>query len=290
VREQPRDRMEPWLAWGPILMGILVLYLPTYIDLWRAFWKLREGSAAPVMLLLAGWLIWRERRVLLGVTAHDARVVGVLLFTVGAVLYVIGRSQSFYQLEVGSQIPLLLGIVAIMLGRPGLRRLAFPIFLLVFLVPVPGSIIDQLLLPLKEWVSDLVDEGLHLAGYPIARSGVVLSIGPYSLLVADACSGLHSLVALSGVGLFYSYLVGNRRFWMKASLLASVLPIAFLSNVLRVAGLTLVTYYFGESAGVGFHDLAGYLEILLAFGCLFGVEHLLLWLHVRHTVTEEAHA
>ncbi len=268
-------RGRPWAAWAPVLAGLALLYVPTYLDVYQEFWSLHEQSAAPVMLLLVGWLAWRERSAFAAVGAIDARLSGGVMFVAGVVLYILGRSQSFYQLEVVSQIPVLLGVVGILLGRAGLRRLWFPALLLLCLVPVPGSALDQLLLPLKELVSDVVDDVLHLSGYPTARSGAVLSIGPYDLLIADACSGLNSMLALSGVGLFYVYLSGRSRRWIKATLLLSILPIAFLANVIRVAGLTLITYYAGEGAGIRFHDRAAYLEILLAFGSFFAIERLL---------------
>jgi exosortase len=270
-------RAQPWAVWAPVVAGLGLLYVPTYVGVYHEFWSLHEQSAAPIMLLLVGWLAWRERGAFAAIGATDARLVGSILFAVGAVLYVLGRSQSFYQLEVASQIPLLLGVVGILMGSQGLRRLWFPTLLLLCLVPVPGSALDQLLLPLKELVSDVVDNALHLAGYPSARSGAVLSIGPYNLLIADACSGLNSMLALSGVGLFYVYLSGHARPWIKAALLLSILPVAFLANVVRVAGLTLITFYAGESAGVRFHDRAAYLEILLAFGGFFAIERVLVW-------------
>src|SRR5262249_51966070 len=145
-------------------------------------------------------------------------------------------------------------------------------------VPIPGSILDQLLLPLKEWVSSTVDAVLHGFGYPIARNGVLLMIGPYSLLIADACSGLNSMVALTGIGLLYVYLAGHSRRWITVALLLSVLPIAFLANIIRVAALVLITYYGGEASGRAFHDQASFVEIGLAFGAFFALEQLIVWI------------
>jgi exosortase len=200
---------------------------------------------------------------------------GIALLGFGLLLYVLGRSQTIHQLEVGSQIPVFAGIVCLMLGADGVRKLWFPILLLAFLVPIPGSILDQLLLPLKEWVSGVVDTTLHTLGYPIARNGVVLIIGSYSLLIADACSGLNSMVALSGIGLLYTYVAGHSNRWLNAALLLSILPIAFIANIIRVMILVLVTYYAGDAAGQAFHDRAGILEIALAFGGFFVFDHLI---------------
>jgi exosortase/archaeosortase family protein len=104
---------------------------------------------------------------------------------------------------------------------------------------------------------------------------VVLQIGGYQVLIADACSGLNSMVALSGIGLLFVYLAAATSRAQSAILLASILPIAFLANVARVLILLLVTYHFGDQAGLEFHDRAGYMEIVFAFGAFFAFDALL---------------
>jgi exosortase len=262
-------------AWIPICIGLGALYVPTAVSLVGIFWTTRDGSYGAVMLLLIGWLFLRARGAFHGMGPAAGPAVGAVLVGLGLALYVVGRSQSFYQLEVGSAIPLLLGIGCLLLDRKSLRQLLFPVLLILFVIPVPGSIADELLLPLKELVSRIVDNLLHLAGYPIARNGVVLLIGPYSLLIADACSGLNSMVALSGIGLLYLYVGGQRARSLHIALLASILPIALLANILRVLALVLITFYFGDAAGTSFHDAASYLEILFAFGGFFALDSLL---------------
>jgi exosortase len=270
-----------WLVWAAPLAGLALLYVPTYIDLYRQFWAV-GASGAPVMLLLTCWLFWRQRDALrTGTRPADGRRLGIALVACGCVLYYLGRTQTFYQLEVVSQVPLILGSVTVICGMSGFRRVLFPALLLLFLVPVPGSVLDEVLMPLKEWVSDVVDAGLHLAGYPIGRTGVIITIGPYNLLVADACSGLHSIIALFGTGLIYAYLSSSSSPVTKGLLLLSIIPVALLTNVLRVAGLTLITFYFGEEAGAEFHDMAGYLEVVLAFAALYAIERVLLRFQAR---------
>jgi exosortase B len=255
--------------WIPVCLGLAWLYLPTYFDLYRVFWSTREGTYSPVMLAFIVWLVWRERAAFALPRPNAPSTLGMAAFAVGLLAYILGRSQSFYNLEVGSQVPLLFGVVYLMLGKPGLKRLWFPILFLVFVVPIPGSLLDQILLPLKELVSRIVDNFLYAAGFPIARNGVVLMIGPYSLLIADACSGLNSIIAVSGIGLIYIYLAGRSNRWVNGVLLFSVIPIAFLANIIRVIALVLVTFYFGDGAGSSFHEQAGYLEIAVAFGAFF---------------------
>lgn len=270
-----------WLPWLGIFVALLVMYLPSYRALANTFWAMSDDAEGAIILAISLWLVWREREIFFNPPDSRLRFGGLLLFLFGLLLYSLGRSQEFFQFEVGSQIPVLLGIVVLLLGRSGLKRLWFPIFFLLFLVPIPGSIMDSMLLPLKQAVSWIVDEILHRAGYPISRNGVVLVIGGYQLLIADACSGLNSMVALSGIGLLYVYLVGSDDKITLTILLLSVLPVAFVANIVRVLILVLVTYHFGDAAGQKFHDSAGYLEIGMAFGAFFLLDSLLVLLARR---------
>jgi exosortase B len=267
----------PIRAGWAVLMGLLALYVPTYLDLYETFWRTGRSVQGPVILAWVAWLVWRERGSL-GLQARCGRsVAAVALFVFGLLCYAAGRSQALIQLELGSQIPVLTGVAWMLLGRPALRILLFPLAFTVFVIPVPGTLLDQMLLPLKQLVSAIADNGLHALGYPIARNGVVLMIGPYDLLIADACSGLNSMVALSGMGLIYTYVVGRRSKVHNTLLLLSVLPVAFAANVLRVVGLLLITYYYGDGAGRAFHESAAWLEIVLAFGGFFAVDSFLGW-------------
>ena len=124
---------------------------------------------------------------------------------------------------------------------------------------------DGLTGSLKQSVSVIAEQILYLASYPVARNGVVLIIGPYQLLVADACSGINSMFSLSAIGLLYLYLM-HRTSWIHNGLiLASLLPIAFCANIVRVLLLVLVTYYYGDAAGQGFiHSFSGMVMFVVA--------------------------
>lgn len=256
------------------MAGVVILYLPAYRDLSSINAHTEGAAQIPVCLAIWVWLLWQKRAIFgIPATAIPVSPLGWLLITGAGLMYAIGRSQEFYQLEIGSQVPLFVGTVLILLGRGALRRLWFlPIFLLL-LVPVPGSLLNDMLVPLKKTVSTIVADGLFACGLPIARDGVVLYIGRYQLLIADACSGLNSMIALTAIGCLYVYLRPGRGWIASSILLAAVLPIAFVANLLRVTGLVLITYLWGERAGQRFHDFAAIAEISIAIGALFLVEH-----------------
>jgi exosortase B len=163
-----------------------------------------------------------------------------------------------------------------MRGGVALRAFWFPVLFFVFMIPLPGMIVDALTNPLKRHVSEIAEVFLYAAGYPIARSGVTLTIGPYQLLVADACSGMHSLYSLSALGLLYLYLVKHGSLIRNAILALSILPIAFGANIVRVVFLVLVTYYLGDEAGQGFlHGFAGMVLFVAALLMIFLLDALL---------------
>jgi exosortase len=110
----------------------------------------------------------------------------------------------------------------------------------------------------------------------VVRSGVILTVGPYQLLVADACSGLNSLFTLEALGLLYMNLMNYKSALRNTLLAILILPISFLANVTRVIILVLVTYYFGDEAGQGFvHSMAGMVLFMVALGLMFPTDKLL---------------
>lgn len=267
---------SPWVFWLPVAIGLAALYFPTYITLWNGVWDTEEQGHGPLILAVVGWLIWQKRGVLIDPEARPSPTLGWSFFIPGLLLYVLGRSQDILMFEVGSHIPVLAGVILATRGSKALRALWFPILFIVFMVPLPGVLVDALTGPLKRHVSEIAEHLLYAAGYPIARNGVTLMIGPYQLLVADACSGLHSLYSLSALGLLYMYLMQHQSAVRNALLGASILPIAFGANVLRVIFLVLVTYHFGDEAGQGFlHGFAGMVLFLLALTMLFAVDRVL---------------
>jgi exosortase len=111
---------------------------------------------------------------------------------------------------------------------------------------------------------------LFALGYPISSSGVILTIGQFQLMVADACSGLNSMFSLSALGTLFMYVMRRKSLLHNAIMLASILPIAFAANIVRVTLLVLLTYHFGDEAGQGFlHGAAGMVLMVIALLIFF---------------------
>ena len=263
--------LAPINTWWPVVLGLLVLYVPTYWMLAHGIWGSEEQAHGPIVLLVALFLIWQRRAMLMADDGAPSRVeaaIGWALLVVGLLAYALGRSQDILLFEIGSQIPVILGALLVTLGVRAARALWFALFFLLFMIPLPGFVVDAATGPLKQYISVIAEHVLYAAGYPIARSGVILTVGPYQLLVADACSGLHSMFSLSAMGLLYLHLMQRTSLACNLIIMAALLPVAFAANVVRVMVLILVTYHLGDEAGQGF--LHGFASImLLIVGLLF---------------------
>ena len=258
-----------WRRYPLLVVGLLLLAGPTLWSLGSLLWGKSDQEHGPILLLMFAWVLHREWPRLEAMPDNGNRW-GWLLVVPALLAYVLGRSQQIWLLEIGAFIPLLAGCGVLAKGRAALRPLAFPLLILLFAIPLPGALVDLLTTGLKQHVSVLAENLLYSAGYPIARSGVTLTIGSYQLLVADACSGLNSLFSLFAVGLLYLYMQGYASRWRNLVLLLAIAPIAIFANVVRVMMLVLLTYYGGDELGQGFmHGVAGMLLFAIALLMLF---------------------
>lgn len=263
-------------VWWPVLLGLVILYFPSFRDLGKGLWQTDDQAHGPIILLIVLYLFWDKLAALFAEPAKPAPVWGGVAFGFGLLLFALGRSQEILLFELGSLVPVLGGALLVTRGWAGLRVFWFAVFFTVFLIPLPGLVVDAATGPLKQHISEIAEEVLYQAGYPIARDGVTIMIGRYQLLVADACSGLHSMFSLSAVGLLYLYLMGYRNLPRNALLVAVILPIAFVTNIIRVMILILVTYHLGDEAGQGvLHGLAGNIMFIVALVLLFLFDSLL---------------
>jgi exosortase B len=267
----------PDLASALLLFAVvLAAYVPTCLTLAAGPWQTEQEGHGPLIMLAAAWVAWQSRGQLHGVTMAPALVTGWTVLLGGLALMVVGRSQDILLVEVGSQIPVIAGCVLVLAGWRVLRIFAFPLAFLVFSAPPPGWLLDAFTVPLKALISDWVADILYAAGYPIAQTGVMIMIGPYQLLVKDACAGMNSIFALSAIGILYVYLAGRRSKMRNLVLLASMLPIAVAANFLRVTALVLIAYYGGIDAVEGpYHEMTGIALFVVALALLLLLDALI---------------
>ena len=256
----------------PLGAGLILLYGPAYLDLARGLWQTDAQAHAPLVGLVSLALLWRSRSRLAALPVTWAPALALTGLIPGLLLAVVGLAQHLHLLTLLSQPLVIGGAIAMLYGRSALKITWFPLVFLLFMVPLPGIFIDAVTGELKLWISVAVEELLYALGYPVARSGVMLTVGQYQLLVADACSGLHSMISLSALGTLYVWLVQPRSLAHNLVLVASLIPIAFAANLVRVLMLVLATYHLGDGVAQALHDFLGMGVFIVALGLLIGLD------------------
>jgi exosortase B len=265
--------------WWPVLLGLAALFGPTFHDLFTGAWVGEEQGHGPIIFGLALWLIYRKWPDMMAATTPPrASWAGWPVLVAGLLAYLLGRSQKILMLEIVSIILVMMAVLLIKRGGRALRVLWFPFFFMIFMVPLPSEFVAAVTMPMKMAVSWATEHVLFAFGYPISRSGVILQIGQYQLLVADACAGLQTLLTLEALGLFYLNLMRHPSAFRNIGLALFIIPISFSANVIRVVVLTLITYYFGDAAGQGFlHGFAGMVLFVTALTLILSIDSALQW-------------
>ncbi len=282
-RRATAPRTYPWWI---CVVGLLVLFGPTLRDLAVNIWFAagQEQSQGIVVLPICIFLVWRKWDEIDDENAGPTRPAwGWLVLVIGLLLYTLGRSQRILSVQTLSALFVLPGLVLMLRGSRQLRSATFALFFMFFLIPLPATFVDAVTQPVKLAVSSAATSILFALDYPIARSGVILRIGQYELLVADACAGLHTLFSLEAMGLLYLNVVRHSSLLRNVALAILIVPISFVANVTRVIVLALITYYFGDEAGQGFlHEGAGMVLFITALAFIIAADSGLRWLASRN--------
>lgn len=234
------------------------------------FWDLSTGRTAdglqghePAIFAVSAFLLYRQRHQL-ALLPSSAQTAGTLVIAVALPMYLFGRAYDL-RISLVSLMVLLAGVLLRYRGAAALRMSWFAILFPLFALPLPLEFVLAMTGPLKIGVSSIATELLAWAGYPIGRSGVVITIGQYQLLVTEACAGLQTMFTLEAMGLLYASLMNHASPLRNVLLAILVIPIALLANVVRVVVLALITYYWGDAAGQGFlHGFSGIVLFLVA--------------------------
>jgi exosortase B len=259
-----------------VSVAFLAMYLPSYVMLAERIWPTDEQGHGPIILAVSAYLLYAKRHELAEASPAQKTWLGWPVLIFGVLLYALGRSQFIMFFEIFSQIVVLSGLVLVFAGVRGLRVVWFPLFFMLFMVPLPGSLVASVTGPLKSAVSAVASSLLYEVGYPVGRAGVVMTVGPYQLLVADACAGLNSMFTLEALGLLYMNLMGYTHAVRNTVLALLIIPISFAANIVRVMILVLVTYHFGDEAGQGFiHGFAGMVLFLVGLLLMLATDKLL---------------
>ena len=265
-----------WVVASLLAAGIALLYVPAYLELARTLWATDEQGHGPIILAVSLWLLFGKRHELAALRPQPLPWLGWPLLVFALALFALGQSQDIIMFEIGAQIVLLIALLLLFRGLPALTAAWFPLFFMLFMVPLPDALVAAVTAPLKSAVSAVASSKLYQLGYPVGRSGVVLTVGPYQLLVADACAGLNSMFTLEALGMLYMNLMRYTSAARNIALALLLVPTAFMANIVRVMILVLVTYHAGDAAGQGFvHGFAGMVLFMVALSFMLVLDQLL---------------
>ena len=271
-----------WLA--VVIVSAILLYLRTFAYCWKAWSEETQYSLAYLVPFVSGYFLWKKwpdaRK-----TQRSPSVWGLALIVIALVMHFGG---TLLDVSGPSSISILLYLIGacIYFHGPGLvKALAFPLAYLVFAVPVPGGVTDLVGFPLQLWASGMTATILRTIGMEVTRSGVNLSVPGFEFQVAEACSGMSSLVALVGVTAVFAYMT-RLHAWQKWFLFFLATPIALAANILRITTIALVGYKWGSDAATGmYHNWSSPILFFAAIVILFFINWGLEWLNGRRTTS-----
>ncbi len=277
----PEESQRLW-QWGVPLLGalVLLLYSPILPGLVGQWWDNPDFSHGFLVPLFSGYVVWVTREDWQAISPQpEDKGLFVILGAIGMLLA--GSLAAVLFVSRLSILPLLAGIILYLAGKKMLRAMAFPLGFLVFMIPPPEIIYNQITFPLQLWASRVAFTFLHWVHVPVLLEGNILVLPNYTLEVAEACSGIRSLISLMALAVAYGYIT-ERRNWLRALLVVLTVPVSILSNSLRVFGTGLATYRIGpEWAQGSLHEMSGLVVFIVAAG-LIVVSHRVIGLFLRH--------
>jgi exosortase len=251
------------LLYGNVLGGLV-----------RDWWTDDNYSHGFLIVPLALYFAYARRQELAITPPRPRTVAGGLIILGSLVLLAAGTLGSEFFLSRVSLLGALAGIVLVLYGAEHLRLLIFPIGFLALMIPIPAIVFNQIAFPLQMLASRFGEQVVAGWGLPVLREGNVIVLASTTLEVAEACSGIRSLVSLLTLGVVLGYFTDPRG-GVRAAIALATIPIAIVANGLRVAGTGVAAHYFGPAAAEGFfHTFSGWLLFASAFLMLLGVVRL----------------
>jgi exosortase len=261
-----------------VIAAAVALYAPILYFMVVQWYDQEDYSHGFLIAPLAVFFAW-ERRNQLRKAALSPSWWGILPLALGSVTLLIGRLGAELMNMRASFVLTLIGLVLLLLGRQIFRILLFPLLFLFLMVPLPESLVNVIAFPLQLVAADLAVKALFLLDVPVLREGNIIHLANAKLFVAEACSGLRSLMALVTLGVVFAYFF-RRSMAERIVIVLSAIPIAIIVNSFRVALTGILTIRFGESvAGGVIHETQGLFTFGLAFLLLLAEARVLARLH-----------
>jgi exosortase len=257
-----------------VVAGVVCTYAGVLSSLARQWANDDNYSHGFIVAPLALYFAWERREALKAATPRPS-VAGVAIILGSLLLFVAGQLGAELFLTRVSLVGVIAGAVLFVLGREHFRILWFPIAFLLLMIPLPAILFNQIAFPLQLLASRVGETAIAAVGIPVLREGNVLELANTKLEVAEACSGIRSLVSLVTLAIVLAYFTEKQR-WRRVAVVLSAIPIAIIANAARVAGTGVAAHWIGEAAAQGFfHTFSGWLVFVVAFAGLMLVQRIL---------------
>ena len=265
---------EQRVAAGVVLAAMLLVYWQVIVGLVDAWSTDDNYSHGFFIVPLAAYFAWERRHAFAAIPARSSWL-GLVVVLGGLLMLVGGLLGAELFLSRASIIATLGGAVLFLFGWQRLRVMLFPLAFMLLMVPLPALIFNQIAFPLQLLASNVGEYTISSLDIPILREGNVLILANATLEVAEACSGIRSLVSLFTLGIVFGYFV-DRRGWVRVAIALSAVPVAILANGLRVTSAGVAAHNFGTAGVEGlFHEFSGWVVFIIAFLMMLGFQRLL---------------
>jgi exosortase len=262
------------LAAVVVAAGLALLYWQVFVRLVMDWYHDDNYSHGFLIVPIAVYFAW-ERRERLKAAAQTPSVLGLVVVIGSIAVLLAGILGSELFLTRISIVGALTGVVLFMFGWQPLRILAFPIGFLLLMIPIPAILFNQIAFPLQLLASKFGEAAMGMADVPVLREGNVLILANTTLEVAEACSGIRSLVSLLTLAIVLGYF-SDRRLWVRLFVAISSIPVAVVTNGIRVAGTGIAAHKFGAAAAEGFfHEFSGWLVFVAAFALTLAIQRII---------------
>jgi exosortase len=260
-----------WLSGTLIVTSFALLYWHVITKLVSDWWTDDNYSHGFLIVPIAAYFAW-ERRERFWKQPAQPNILGLVLVFGSIGVLLVGLLGSELFLTRISILGTIVGTLLFLFGWARLRVLAFPLAFLLLMIPIPAIIFNQITFPLQLLASQAGEATLGAVGIPVLREGNILILAHTTLEVAEACSGIRSLVSLLALAIVFGYFADQRP-WVRTLIALSSIPVAIVTNGARVAGTGIAAHHFGAAAAEGFfHEFSGWLVFVAAFGLLLAVQ------------------
>jgi len=260
-----------------IVVAILLFLasLPTIFWMWDRWFTVDSYYAHGILIpIVSMFLVWKKREALKKIAPAPSPW-GLRLFVLGIMFYWASALLHVYFTSGFSMLIVTAGLVLHFYGEKTLKEIRFPLFFLVFMIPLPLIVVAFICFKLKIIAAQSATLMLNLFGFHAVQESSIIKLPHSYVLVEDSCGGLRSLISLTALGCIFAYRL-KLRLSMKILLFLSAIPIATFSNACRIVFLSLVGEIWGTDHTQGFlHDISGYLVFVIAFLMLYGVKKLM---------------